>query len=322
MKNIGKIEKYLKYVLGLEFRNKTCSSLLPPPLNHFFEGRLCELAGQEYVLLQPAVTDVKLSILIQRIKTVESRLGKTCILIADSLNGTQRRQFIQNQICFIIPDRQIYLPTLGTFLTEKRLNAHKEIRHLTPAATFLLLYHLQKKSLEGMNFGEIAERLEYPPKTISVVVSQLEQMGICEIVAGTGKAKTLSFNHDARKLWEEILPLMSSPIQKVGYVQEEDIDKSEVAIAYDNALSYYTDVADLGQKCLAIYKRTAQADNLYDKATTTNYPGSVRLEFWKYNPLVLSTDGYIDPLSMILCYERDTDERVQGELQRLIDRIL
>ncbi len=326
MINIGKIKTYLKNVLGLEFEYsellKEPEDILPAPFNHFFEAEDCFLGEQEYILLYPTVPDVKLSILIQRIKNVENRLGKTCILVVDTMNGTQRRQFIKNQICFIIPDRQVYLPVLGTYLTEKRLNTYKEVVHLTPAAIVFLLYHLQKKSLEGMSFSKIAEIIGYPPKTVSMVVSQLSQLDICDIVTNSGKIKTLSFNYSNRELWEKVFPLMSSPIQKVVYVQEEDIDKMQVVISYDNALSHYTDMADTAQPCFAISMRSDLTKNLYNEATTTNYPDSVRLELWKYNPQILSENGYIDPLSMVLCYKDDTDERVQGQLKRLINKIL
>jgi len=45
------------------------------------------------------------------------------------------------------------------------------------------------------------------------------------------------------------------------------------------------------------------------------------LEQWGYDPVVLSDNGFIDPLSLYLIYRDYTDERVSYELNQMIKGI-
>lgn len=325
MKYLGKLETYLSKTLGLSFEDKgdMVTSIKPLPLlvRNFFEGQLCLIANQEFVLVSPTVSGISLSLLIRRIEKAEKELNRVCILILDSMDATQRRQFIQHQICFIIPERQIYLPVLGAYFTERRLNSLKEVKALTPAAQLLLLYHLQKGKLDKIALSEVALKLDYPLKTISIVANELKQAEICEIDQ-MQKSKCLIFEFDGKELWANIFPYLSSPIQKRGYMGVEEMDLSSAFHAYDDALSHYTEMAGMEQRCFAIDKRSELGRQLYSTISTSNFTNSVCLEFWKYNPAVLAIDNYIDPLSMALCYKDDIDERIQGQIDRLINRIL
>jgi hypothetical protein len=56
--------------------------------------------------------------------------------------------------------------------------------------------------------------------------------------------------------------------------------------------------------------------NVYGERVS--WKSDVRIEVWKYNPRILSINGYIDPLSLYLCYREDTNERVAAEINELI----
>ena len=45
----------------------------------------------------------------------------------------------------------------------------------------------------------------------------------------------------------------------------------------------------------------------------------VRLELWKYDPGLLSTGDIVDMISMALSLANTNDERVQGELQSIME---
>ena len=40
---------------------------------------------------------------------------------------------------------------------------------------------------------------------------------------------------------------------------------------------------------------------------------------WKYDPLLLSRDGVVDPLSLVMSLRGNTDERVEEALEDLMD---
>lgn len=328
MNTASNIEKYVAKTLGFEIVDKgdmrQAISPFPMLIASFFDGRLLTIEGIEHVLLVSHAknTDFPMSMLIKRVQTAEEKLGKPCILSLNALDANERRLLISNKISFVITDRQLYLPTMGSYFTENRLNSYKTVSQLSPAAQLTVLYHLQKGKLSGKSYSEIAEQLDYPPKTITLVASELKQSGLCDIIPLGGRNKGIAFKKEGRELWNEALPMLSSPIVKVGYIDKELFNPEERILTYDDALSHYTDMGYMPQHCYAVERRTEIGKTLSEQVSTLNLSDSFRIEFWKYNPYTLSSDGFIDPLSLILIYKDDEDERIQGQLERLIERIL
>ena len=87
------------------------------------------------------------------------------------------------------------------------------------------------------------------------------------------------------------------------------------------ALAHYTFLADTGRLMYAVYK------NEFEELKENGYweyldetDGDIQVDVWKYNPRLLSENGYIDPLSLFLCYREDSNERVEAELKELINK--
>lgn len=293
----------------------------PTLISNFFHGRVLVIEGVDYVLVKSfsLEREFPMSLLIRRVKSTEQKLGHPCILYLDALNSEQRRQLIKHGVCFIVPDRQIYLPSLGTYFTERRLNTYKEVDTLTPSAQFLVLYHLQKDNLANIEFKDVAQKLGYPAKTISMVARELYCAGLCDIVLLGGRGKGLAFRNQGRELWEMSLSMMNTPIDKVGYVNKHI---EQAPLSYDDALSHYTEMGCMPGHSYAVEKRSSVGRQMLEEVSETNLPDSVRIEFWKYSPNKLAVNGYIDPLSMVLIYKDFEDERVQGQIKRLLDKIL
>ncbi|MCD8312582.1 MAG: hypothetical protein LUC24_00295 [Bacteroidales bacterium] len=326
------IDSYLNKVLGLKFESEEelQKGLGPVPaaVGNCFECELCAIEGEEYALLVQKNPADRLSLLIRNVRLAEKSLGLECVLVTDMMDNTLRRQFISHRISFVVPLRQIYIPQLGTYFTENKLNAYKEVDSLTPAAQFLLLYHLEKRPFDDTNLSSIAGELGYTPKTVTVVAGELKRAGLCEIAASSSKTKKLIFTCSGRELWDKAWPMLSSPIQQVGYVPEDAIGRSvRLPSSGENAIARFSHRLEMGKKpglvfarkCCAVRKRTPQGFKLHEAATITNFPGAVRIEFWRYDPNKLAYRGYVDPLSLALCYKGDPSRSVHTQLMRIID---
>lgn len=328
MDYVGNFIDYATHILGLECSDRgdirKVIDHFPNMVSNFFSGRLVSMDGHEYVIVRnhSIEGDFPMSLLIRRVKSAEEKLGRPCILSLDALDGEQRRQLIRHKVCFVVPDRQIYIPTLGTYLTEKRLNSIKEVVTLTPAAQLLVLYHLQRHDIGELGFKEVAQMTGYPPKTISLAVAELGRGGLCDILRmNKGRGKCVRFKSGGRDLWDAVFPFLASPVDKVGYVCGMS-ETGRLPLSYDDALSHYTEMGTTPGHCFAVEKRSDLGHRLAGKVSSANLPDSTRIEFWRYNPAILAEDGFIDPLSMTLIYKDYDDERVQGQIQRLLDRIL
>ena len=322
---LGKLSKYLDKTLGLRLviSNESQPSIdIPSIYRHSFFIRMVSIEDISALILEPREKSIELPTLIARVENFEAKIGIPCILLMDKIDSISRRQFVSKRRSFVVLNRQAYLPFIGTNFSERGLSVRKEPESLSPSAQLLILYHLQKDSLEGIPFGSISERLRYSHKTVSLIATELKNLGICQHVQLNSKTKSLEFkSKDKIQLWNNVLPYLSSPVHKVAYTYPEDVENLERYFCYDNALAHYTDIIDSSQKCYAVDKRSISVNTIGIKSDS-NFIGAVRLELWKYNPSILAEDGIIDPLSMYLCYKEDENERVIGELNKLVDRIL
>lgn len=103
-----------------------------------------------------------------------------------------------------------------------------------------------------------------------------------------------------------------SPIEQLHYT---DALLEGMMISGVNALASYTMLNEESRQCWAITKKELKNLNV----VTDEQFGENEIQVWKYNPKMLSTEGVVDKLSLYLSLKDNEDERIQIELERLIN---
>ena len=318
---MNELKKYLKNTLGIEpiIRALKVDVLktLPMYIANGYTLYYIELFQHDFMLVE-----VKNNFITNRLKKhldlIRKTFNKNTIAVIPQLEAYSRARLIEKKIPFIIPGKQMYLPDLLIDLKEYG-NKPKEIpKTMRPATQFLLLYHLQVKSLEGINLKSIAEILDYDAATISRAVYYLHNTGLCTLEGA--KEKILHFNKTKKELWKEAEPLMNNPIKKTtyytGWVDDANMFKSN-----NNALAHYTDLNDDIIEFYAVrpgYTKLIGGVNLRETAI---HEGNVCIEEWKYNPSLLTKGDFVDPLSLYLCFRNEHDERIEMALEQIIEQL-
>lgn len=291
---------------------------LPLYLSHAYNYSLLELDGHTLLLAEDTSSESKtVGQMKKQAKAIYQHTELPVAFVLHNQSPLTRHRMIKERINFIVPEYQIYLPELLISLKDNNRQAYSFAEQLSPSAQLLLLYHLQIENLETFSFKEIAEKLNYSPKTITKAVAELKTKKLCEIV-GT-KEKRIVFDVGRKQLWKIAEPQMQSPIMKTyftGIKEKPDLCKSG-----DLALAHYTFLSDTGKKMYAVYKNEFEElkkNGYWDYLDETE--GDIQIELWKYNPRLLCDNGYIDPLSLYLCYREDSNERVEAELKELISK--
>ena len=206
-----------------------------------------------------------------------------------------RRNLLNRRINFVVPGQQIYFPELYISLKESESIKHINPKQLSLPAQVLVLYHLQKRSLAETPLSEIAKLIGYSNKTISLVVPELQNLGIAKLVSRTNRTKTLSFYRSGIELWNQIEKYLQNPIAATGYTNKNIESLNPVKCV--GATTYNsTPENQFIEYCIT--QNEARSNNV--KLYVTERGRSVRL--WRYNPRTLATDGYADILSTILSY--------------------
>lgn len=158
-----------------------------------------------------------------------------------------------------------------------------------------MLYHLQKRSLAETPLSEIAKLIGYSNKTISLVVPELQNLGIAKLVSRTNRTKTLSFYRSGIELWNQIEKYLQNPIAATGYTNKniESLNPVKCVGATTYNCTPENQFIEYG-----ITQNEARSNNV--KLYVTERGRSVRL--WRYNPRILATNGCADILSTILSY--------------------
>lgn len=183
---------------------------------------------------------------------------------------------------------------------------------MPPVAQMLVLYHLEKSTIDGLNTSEIAELVGLAYPTINVALRWLETNNIITLIGGKQKSVQIILNK--MELWNKSLPLMSSPIERILFT---DIKPIGSLMSGETAMGHYTMLAEPTTPVLAIDKVTAKEN----AAIMSKQYGDIKVEVWKYSPTLLSKNGIVDKLSLYLCMKESDDERIQLECDTLIEEM-
>jgi len=176
------------------------------------------------------------------------------------------------------------------------------------------------ESLEDLNFQEIADIFKYTPRTIGRCAEELKNIGACSIVGG--RSKYLKFDKTSREIWEKVQDYFATPVKRTEWLfLTENIEKARIAGL--GALSYYSNISTGDIESFAIDAKVFNDLRSRGEIHPTIYnEHDVRLEIWSYDPTVLTRDDFVDPFSLYLSSVYNQDERIQIELESMINRIL
>ena len=126
----------------------------------------------------------------------------------------------------------------------------------------------------------------------------------------------------AAETWERAKPLLSSPVRRSFWAQPiPNWKPPHVRVAGLSALARFSMLAEPQCPIYAIspaqWKTATQAGI---ETLPEQLPGACEWELWHYNPALVPSSETVDPLSLTLSLEGDTDERVQLALKELKER--
>ncbi|MCQ2207316.1 MAG: hypothetical protein MJZ02_03745 [Paludibacteraceae bacterium] len=328
MVEFWKISHYVKHVVGLEFEVKD-GNFKPYGMTSgnmmTFTFSLLLIEGREFLMLLPK-DDLGLTggVYAKKVTDIEKLTGKTVVLVLDSITSETRRALIAKRVNFIVPDKQLYLPSLMMCFTERGIDSKKRQKdQFAPATQVILFYHILRHSLDGMRLKDIADAVGYSPKAVGTAIAQIQNVGLCAVEQADGRTKVVHFSQNRLELWRLSQSYLISPISNVYYMDTPEImGKTPRFFTYEWALSLCTKLASPTNESYAVDRNDMAIDELIKKGLLHKEEGLIRLEVWKYPPYVLSDNSNVDPLSLWMCLREEDDERVNGELERLIENKL
>jgi len=314
---MNEIEKHICQCLGIKVfiapLRKPLLGQLPMYLTYTYEVQETTIHGQQICLLIGKGKDtLKPNQLHKQMHFVMSRLELPVVYVFKDVASYNLRLMKEKRINFIILSKKIvHLPDLAMIFGKVAKNPTFQSNFLTPLAQFLLLYHLQKKVLNGFTIQQLSDKFDQSYLMTNRAVKNLEKFELCHFFGG--KNKQVQFVARGKELWEKAQDFLQNPIER-NLFTDETPDEKQVCFSNINALSHYSMLNDEKHRTYAIGKN--ELKNL--TIETDKYNGEHTVEVWRYNPKPLSIDGFVDKLSIYLLFKNDDDPRIQIELERRI----
>ena len=249
---------------------------------------------------------------------LSEKFGLPIVFLLDECPAYERQRLIDKEVYFVVSDKYAHLPML---VANERLRKTKLAKGLTPVAQFLLLFHLQVESLEGSAARDIQDKVPYSYASITLGITCLADLGICQKVADGSKRKVLHFHERGRQLWDRVQSLLIDPVEQRVYC-DEFLSEEHFPVCSINALAHYTMLnPDSESMIMMNAKQLRELSSSGAFVRPNEYDGDFLIEAWKYPPVVMKgeTPDWVDKLSLALSLREDNDPRVEGEVERLID---
>lgn len=281
----------------------------------FYDG---EFHGMPLLFAEPKGKVATPRCLSVTANNLTSLLQLPIVFLLPACPAYERQRLIDKDVYFVVSEKYVHLPML---LANERVRKTKQAKTLTPVAQYLLLYHLQIGSIEGMAARDIEDKIPYSYASITLGLTCLEDLGLCKKVAEASKRKVIHFDIKGMNLWEQAQPFLVNPVEERIYCDGLLSDDSfpECGI---NALAHYTRLnPDPERTIMMSVKQLRNFKSSEALVRPNEFDGNIIIEAWKYPPVTATgvKAEWVDKLSLAISLREDEDPRVEGEVERLIN---
>ena len=213
---------YLQEVLGIDasrVKPWARANELPYFLRDVFQFSELELLGHPVVLAigrgeaKQSLSDVR-----TWLDKVKALAGQPAVYVTDALASYERRRLIEQNVPFIVPGNQLYLPDLGLDLREYfRQRTPATEAALSPSAQAMLITALLRQPWQpDWQPSRVAAALGYTPMTLSRAVKELTAAGLAAVHT-VGRSRWLRMDLPPEQVWERAKPALRTPASVAAF---------------------------------------------------------------------------------------------------------
>lgn len=307
---------YIRNTLGVDIKEQKCDiyAILPLYLKNEYEYKQYKIEGVECLFAKPI--EFSLIAYKKHLSKLTELTKFNVVLELDSITPYQRKALIEEKIPFVVKDYQMYMPFLAICLTqrfEQKLVVEK-FAPLTQLAFLYIFYNNVK-----LTAAELAKRLDCTSMSATRAYKELVDSGLFKSEVD-GRKKYIVANYQGGQLLKMAEPHLINPVESINYIKfGKGFEKMSISGIYALGKKTMLAVSD-DDRCCAIFKKEkiSKPDVLPEGAFYRS--DIVKIEKWCYNPDILSNDGAVDDISLILSLADNKDERVQLSIDELKEK--
>lgn len=239
------------------------------------------------------------------------------IYAAQRLSADRRARLIANNVSFVIPGNQLYIPQLALDLREYfRARPKRKQAQFSPVTQALLFYHL-------LSLPQPPEAFLGSYSTMSAwrAYEELRQLELVKI-SKRGRANWIDLIAEPRQLFDMAGPFLRDPARSRKYVGTGSMSAG-IMQAGESALAALTDLSPPALPVYAVHYKEWGRVIADSNLTLVKHDEDAKsiMELWHYDPKILATAGIVDRLSLYAQFRNHSDERIAKAAEDLLEQI-
>lgn len=312
--------EYITKVLGLKVTRSKWEeeTILPYYLINEYQFELVTIDGIPCLVLKPIGELETINAVKKHVKRIAEIVSYPIIFEMDSIPRQRKQSFIEAKIPFIVPEKQLYLPFMGTLLTEK-CDGESAILvrdRLQPSAQMLLFSFLLGKG-KPMQMSKTATQLRFSSMTISRAANQLVEVGLLKKEI-TGNQKLLISELSPKDLYTKAEPYLFSPVKKTIYIYKEQ----KYIEMFHAGLTALSKRSMLNPPTVEVLGCTFPEKEFPQRSSRLiDVEKQCALQLWRYDPRLISQTEEADVFSLAVSLRDDEDERVELCIEEMLGKV-
>lgn len=222
------------------------------------------------------------------------------------------QRMMKNGMNFIVEGKQVHLPSIHLSIRPEEIAIKKESHRLNSLSVNMLIREVLKGDLSGKNRKEISEVLKVNQMSVVRAVQPLLARSLCserkQVVA-----KYVYFN-ERNEIWDFLKAKVPSPVKETVYMSERP---AGLPFSGLTALSQRTMLAGEEVPTFAIHSKVFNKQFKNARLVIEDL-ALARIEIWDRPPILID-ESCINPIDIYLVNKDEVDERVQIELENLLN---
>ena len=267
--------------------------------------------------------------LAKRKDQLKKSTDEAIIFVFDHLSAYIRARMIEKGIAFVVPDNQLYIPSLALDLREHfRKGKPASTSSLSPVSQVVLFRHLLSCDHEDWSPSGLAKKLRYSAMSVGRAFDELSANGLASVTS-EGRRKILEFGQSREQTFERARDLLRSPVKSSHLFRAPALLPGFYGTTLpqafpeggEAALAKLTMINPPRIPCFAVGPKdwkilqTGQFGPEVEFAEDANFS----VDVWRYDPDIVTGENQADPLSLYMQFQDHSDERVAGAAVQLLE---
>lgn len=323
-KELHQLERYLHDTLGVAVTTTPWrgGERLPHFLKELYRFAKIDLLGMHGLLAVDANPAEQSPAAVRKhMDLLRTKQDAEVIYVRAQVTAYNRKRLIEQQVPFIVPGNQMYLPMLAIELREHFRRLRAVPTTFSPATQAVVIHALLQEGEQVFIPLETAQRLGYSAMTMTRAIDELEDANLGE-VATHGRRRCLRFAGSKQEIWTKAQPFLRSPVNTRLFIRHDEGGAGSIRAGL-TALAEYSMLAPPVYTTYALsredWKSLCQRHKPLE--VPAQDPDASEIEVWCYPPALFAERGIVDPLSLYLSLKTDADERTQAALEEMMGKL-